>query len=620
MDKKFDLQNYLATIPQINDEKDIENLFNVMNVVANLSIPIGQKTALLNQMESKLKDNPKFQEITESHKPEIEKMQKIMANLAHDLAEKKEQVNKQQQEIKTGQQFNLQQLNLLKGYELYKYVMDNMTDPSQWDQIAPKQQKELIKQSVKEFRENPNEENAVNLTKIMGLASKSPENLNTILDEIQNLPEKERKIFNDFFNSKKGQALFDKWAGGANVKPEEKEFLKNVFIVALSVGKHGGICIELTKDGIEIKPDTEENRIRYKKILDEKIKNEKDPKVKEALQFVSAQIVEQEIKRNKIFKGYWDDFLLHKPIYKVYDQLSEHLNKAFDIFQKFNANSKWDIVNLVRSEHNTLLGQLLHSQLTLYLVGDKDAKEDVLNNAFFRNLYEKSKAQGNDHYLFKTVLEGMWFDEKSAEKILSLIEKDLQNNPTINPDHTGISKKYCKEYMQERDNYYHIAIAVSQHIDKNIKAVDVYDVFRRINNSEKLSEMDLYILDKIKELEENPSIKYNPLIKGTSIKSTNSEILEKFYKVTQLDSEQLEQLIQNNNQPKEVKTEHISERPDKILAVADMKQSKAVAEEFYNNNYSDLAMKNPIKKETEEHLDKGSVGSINDISNSSLNG
>ncbi|WP_439240427.1 hypothetical protein [Lonepinella sp. BR2474] len=89
MDKKFDLQNYLATIPKISDEKDIENLFNVMNVVANLSIPIGQKTALLNQMESKLKDNPKFQEIADSHKPEIEKMQKIMANLAHDLAEKK---------------------------------------------------------------------------------------------------------------------------------------------------------------------------------------------------------------------------------------------------------------------------------------------------------------------------------------------------------------------------------------------------------------------------------------------------------------------------------------------------------------------------------------------------
>ncbi|WP_439287266.1 hypothetical protein [Lonepinella sp. BR2357] len=74
----------------INDEKDIENLFNVMNVVANL---------------------------------------------VQNLEEKKEQAKKQQQEIKTGQQFNLQQLNMLKGFELVQYVIQHLIEPSEWKKV-----------------------------------------------------------------------------------------------------------------------------------------------------------------------------------------------------------------------------------------------------------------------------------------------------------------------------------------------------------------------------------------------------------------------------------------------------------------------------------------------------
>ncbi|WP_439257472.1 hypothetical protein [Lonepinella sp. BR2271] len=608
MDKKFDLQNYLATIPQINDEKDIENLFNVMNVVANLSIPIGQKTALLNQMESKLKDNPKFQEIADSHKPEIEKMQKIMANLAHDLAEKKEQVNKQQQEIKTGQQFNLQQLNLLKGYELYKYVMDNMTDISQWKQMNSAQQKEVYKQTLNAFKQNPSEENTINFIKVTAATSDTPEGFNNNLKTIQeDLSDKEINTLLRNLNGKKGDYYFKKYFGMENLSPKEKEFYKQILITAGKVGKQHKISIQIDKNGfIKTDPDDEESRIKYKKALDEQIAREKDPNTKEALQKVSAKMIEQEIKQNKTFeekrvkniKSLKDLFLypfkknelFNKPADVLYHNLSHKLDQALDIYKKFGADSgsKWDIINMVKSEQDTRIGQLLNSQLILYMAGDKDAQKDVINNAFFRNLYAKSQAYGNDHYLFKTVLEGMNFDEAATARIISLLDKDLENNPAINPDHTKINKKFFNNYQEKKDNYYTVAMAVENYIskDEGIKSLDVYDMFNRLNKGEELTEKDIDILVHIKDLKNESNDKNEILINGNLVKIKNSDILDKFYNVTHLDSKKVNQLIQNHNQPKEVEFAHMSESEKKILAVADINKSKEAVESYSNNNYN----------------------------------
>ncbi|WP_439257379.1 hypothetical protein [Lonepinella sp. BR2271] len=615
MDKKFDLQNYLATIPQINDEKDIENLFNVMNVVANLSIPIGQKTALLNQMESKLKDNPKFQEIADSHKPQVEKMQQVMANLVQNLEEKKEHAKKQQQEIKTGQQFNLQQLNMLKGYELYKYVMDNMTNPSQWKEMTKEQQKEVSEQTYKAFLKNPTEKNTENLAKVILVNATNTENINKALNDLQSFqpthPTHSHKLSKKF----KNKDFCKQYFGIENATKEQIDYYSQIFITATEIGDQYGVKIQINKDGsIRTDPDDEESRIKYKKILDKKIATEQDPQVKEAFQHISAQMIKQEIERNKTFDdskkirkikhvkdvgGFIKDVfsypfkkneLFNKPADELYHNLSNRLDQAFDIYKKFGADSvsKWDIINIVKSEQDTRIGQLLNSQLILYMAGDKDAQKDVINNAFFRNLYAKSQAYGNDHYLFKTVLEGMNFDEAATARIISLLDKDLENNPAINPDHTKINREFFKHYQEKKDNYYTVAMAVENYIskDEGIKSLDVYDMFNRLNNGEKLTEKDIEILMHIKSLQDEPHKRNEILIDGNIVRVKNSDILDKFNNATHLDSKKLDQLIQNYDQPKEVEFEHMSESEKKILAVADIKKSKEAVESYSNNNYN----------------------------------
>ncbi|WP_439294027.1 hypothetical protein [Lonepinella sp. BR2882] len=584
MSQKFNFQEYISQIPQLNSEKDIDTFFNVMNVVANLPLPIDQKTALLQQMESKLKDNPKFQEIADSHKPQMEKIQQVMANFVQNVAEKKEQVNKQQQEIKNGQQFNLQQLNMLKGYELVKYITEHITDASQWAKIGTENQNKAINYIVNHTDLNDPEQ-LKDTAKIAGYAATNEENLNTLLEEFrQAKPERRETLLNNFRNNPEFQTIFKRCAHWEDNPEMFRLFVDTLSTINSLAYKNSHIQVVTVGNMIRTIPDNEETRLKFRHLMAEQIAKETDPAKKRSLESISNEIIFTELKSKDLFNN---KDLLNKPADEIWGLLKNQLNKSLDICKKFDSNSKWDIISLFKSDHNTNVGQLLHSQLTLYLAGDN---KDILNNVFFRELYEKSKAQGNDHFLFKNALTGMWFGGELADKIIELLDKDLKDNPELKPDHTMIDQQYVENYKQDKDKYYPITMAVTS-INKNIKDTEVYDVFRKINNGETLTDKELSIVKEIKRLEKDPDFKHDLLISGREETTTNREILNDFYQATHFTPDQI---LEKHNKNENTMT-HMSEDEKKILAVADIDKSKQVANELQkqaNIVYSQSNIKN----------------------------
>ncbi|TYG33446.1 hypothetical protein FW755_11880 [Lonepinella koalarum] len=611
MSQKFNFQEYISQIPQLNSEKDIDTFFNVMNVVANLSIPIGQKTALLNQMESKLKDNPKFQEIADSHKPQIEKMQQVMANLVQNLEEKKEQAKKQQQEIKTGQQFNLQQLNMLKGVELVQYIVANMNDPSQWDKMSQAKQQEAIKETFNHFSELVKTESGKQgVAKVLGSATKNEKQYNASLDAAAKMsPEEGETFVAMLLNDKEFANTFYRYAGCSN-DPKKQKLLTNAFVSAVKIGAEHNIKLHYENGKFFTEPDTEEARIKLKKLIDEKITQETDPRIKDALEFTASELINTELDKKHIFTNK-NTLKIAKPATEVYKELQQQLDQAVEIYQKYDSHSKWDIINIVRADHQSDIGQLVHSQVTMYLVGEN---KDILNNEFFRDLYAKSKAQENDHALFRNVLTGMWFDEKITDKVLSLLDQDLVNNPAIQPNQTKIDKNYCDHYVEEKNNFYYVAGIITNsdnNPDSKFVNFDVYDLFRKIKQGEELTEKDVKILNIIRNIQDDPDKQHLQFVKGVSITITKSEFLEKFYKGSKLTPDKLDKLIENASITR--KSNHISENESLIAAVADIEKSRSVAQE-YHRKYGIISMEVNKVEENEKEDQKE-----NYITNSNLN-
>ncbi|WP_439240425.1 hypothetical protein [Lonepinella sp. BR2474] len=493
---------------------------------------------------------------------------------------------------------------MLKGYELVKYITEHITDTSQWAKIGKENQNKAINYIVNHTDLNDPEQ-LKDTAKIAGYAATNEENLNKLLEEFrQAKPERRETLLNNFRNNPEFQTIFKRCAHWEDNPEMFRLFVDTLSTINSLAYKNSHIQVVTVGNMIRTIPDNEETRLKFRHLMAEQIAKETDPAKKRSLESISNEIIFTELKSKDLFNN---KDLLNKPADEIWGLLKSQLNKSLDICKKFDSHSKWDIISLFKSDHNTNVGQLLHSQLTLYLAGDN---KDILNNAFFRELYEKSKAQGNDHSLFKNALAGMWFDSESADNIIELLDKDLKDNPKLKPDHTMIDQQYVENYKQDRDKYYHVTMAVTS-INKDIKSTEVYDMFRKINNGETLTDKELAIVRKIKELEKTPDFKYDPLIPGREETATNREILNDFYQATHFTPDQiLEKYNKNENA-----ITHISEDTNKILSVADIEQSKQVVNEM-QKQANIVYQKSNIKsekynKDEEEQNDLSYASNVN---------
>ncbi|WP_439257625.1 hypothetical protein [Lonepinella sp. BR2271] len=632
MSQNFNLQQFIAQIPELANETDLEQVFNVMNVVANMPLSIDLKKHLLSQMETKLKDNPNFQKIAETHQLQLKQLQQILAgNNVQVTEEKKEENKKQKQENQASQQFNLQQLNMLKGFELVQYVIQHLTEPSEWKKVDVETQIKITKAlreniSKLDLKEEPVKETVAS-SMLNAMSGNNKENKEEAHKLYVSMSPEQRKELHNFFKTRKGKRFIRECTGYDPTPETENEIINTIELILGNKELSEHISL---KDGkVIINPDTLEEKIRLKAFIDEKIAPYATAEQRNTLNFISSKLfVNEALKEAPLNdKGWFKNLfttghlktndIFNKPAHIIYENLSSKLDTMIDMYQKFNSHSKWDIINLVKAEQETRIGQLLNSQLILYLAGDKDAKEDVINNAFFRNLYAKSQAFGNDHYLFKTVLEGMNFDEAATARIISQLDKDLENNPAIKPDNTKINNKFFKHYQAEKDNYYTVAMAVENYIGKGegIKSLDVYDMFKRLNSGEELTDKDIIILDLLKQ-EEYKKNKYSLSINGEVVKIKTKDLLDKFYNITQLNSNEVDQLTQEYYK-KNDKISHISESENKILAIADIEQSREIAKVYNNKNTNSFIVQENLKGKNPNKEDDLTSG--NTINNSGFN-
>ncbi|WP_439257804.1 hypothetical protein [Lonepinella sp. BR2271] len=394
MSQNFNLQQFIAQIPKLANETDLEQVFNVMNVVANMPLSIDLKKHLLSQMETKLKDNPNFQKIAETHQLQLKQLQQILAgNNVQVTAEKKEENKKQKQKNQASQQFNLQQLNILKGFELVQYVINTIETQAQWDQVSVPKKIEIVKEffdpnNIKKITTTEKGTNQAGLIAIQGLKDDSQEVINQTVESFQNVPsEIQTKIINQIDGSNKDFIRSYKKFFGREPRPEEietyKTCLKFIAKHKENIEKELGIEIQFDKKGLFLpKPNTEENRIKFKASLDNLSQKEPDPILKNALENASSGLMMESI-RDTIKKNHISPKLFglgvfkHSTVNEAFTKLKDQMGEIAKVYEKFNSHSKWDIVNFVKLSHKSHIVKLMQAQVSLYLSG---ANKNVVNN------------------------------------------------------------------------------------------------------------------------------------------------------------------------------------------------------------------------------------------------
>ncbi|WP_439241734.1 hypothetical protein [Lonepinella sp. BR2474] len=609
MSQNFNLQQFIAQIPKLANETDLEQVFNVMNVVANMPLSIDLKKHLLSQMETKLKDNPNFQKIAETHQLQLKQLQQILAgNNVQVTAEKKEENKKQKQENQASQQFNLQQLNMLKGLEMVKYVLDHIKTQEDFNQLSEKNKLDL---AINTFGENSDKLTKAGKAEVTAYYVNDQKNANILNKGLQSNPKALQNFSHSIYDPEYVELVRKRqsYLSGREVTTEQVKMTLQT--IARSAEKGIYAFYDHQTGNLIIEPDTYENRKKLAQSIEEEKQYLTKAKNYSFLDLVSLDRLQDEVAYNEMksqnlfnqeIKG-----ITNKSLYESFSAFSQEFEKVGKITKDYNVDIRIFTCTVMRIEHNTPMGQLLHAQVTMYLAGEN---KDILNNPIFREIFAECQKK-QDKNLMLNALEGMWFDREAGKQIYKMMEKDLENNPKIQPDQTIFDEDYYQKTLEERNNYYHVTVAISQHIDENIKGTEVYDMFRRINNGEELTKKDLYILGKIKSLEDNPNIQYKPLIRGTSITATNSEILEKFHQATNLT---IDEILEKHN--KNGLSSNISENPNKIMAVADMDKTRQAFNEIQKNGYSIQQQTQPSKTDEEE---QDTLNYTNNVNTGSFN-